>query len=160
MKILDVNQAMASKRGDPNYSQISGHVPLDMALEFKISCTKRRVSHSDGLEKAIALWLALPDTATQSNVVSKKEEVQLIQETKSPIHKQPNAYQNLTELIRANYFQLMNAGKINPSRLKDLAFSQKPTTIELAIIANNLEIPKDLVAELSERSFPKNQAKP
>lgn len=53
-ELLDV----ASKRDDPNYQQVSGHIPKEMATEFKIACTRRGVSHSDGLEQAIALWLA------------------------------------------------------------------------------------------------------
>lgn len=49
---------VASKRDDPNYQQISGHIPREMATDFKIACTKKGVSHSDGLSQAIALWLA------------------------------------------------------------------------------------------------------
>lgn len=49
---------VASKRDDPNYQQISGHIPKEMATEFKVACTRKGVSHSDGLEQAIALWLA------------------------------------------------------------------------------------------------------
>jgi hypothetical protein len=48
---------VASKRDDPNYQQVSGHIPKEMATEFKVACTRREVSHSDGLEQAIALWL-------------------------------------------------------------------------------------------------------
>jgi hypothetical protein len=53
-KLLEV----ASKRDDPNFQQLSGHVPKEMATEFKVACTRKGVSHSDGLEQAIALWLA------------------------------------------------------------------------------------------------------
>lgn len=60
-ELLKDSQAVVSKRDDPNYSQISGHIPIDMTMEFKIACTRRRVSHSDGLQQAIALWLAQPD---------------------------------------------------------------------------------------------------
>jgi hypothetical protein len=49
---------VASKRDDPNYQQISGHIPKEMATEFKVACTRKGVSHSDGLEQAIDLWLA------------------------------------------------------------------------------------------------------
>jgi hypothetical protein len=49
---------VASKRDDPNYQQISGHIPKEMATEFKVACTRKGVSHSDGLERAIDLWLA------------------------------------------------------------------------------------------------------
>ncbi|HEY9709565.1 MAG TPA: hypothetical protein V6D48_15275 [Oculatellaceae cyanobacterium] len=36
-------------------------------MEFKIACTKRSVSHSDGLERAIALWLAQSDEEEAKN---------------------------------------------------------------------------------------------
>jgi hypothetical protein len=49
----------------------------------------------------------------------------------------------------------MNSGKINPDRLKELAFGQKPTTAELAIIANILAVAEEFVVELRDRSFPK-----
>lgn len=55
---LDELLEVASKRDDPNYQQISGHIPKEMATEFKIACTRKGVSHSDGLRQAIALWLA------------------------------------------------------------------------------------------------------
>jgi hypothetical protein len=56
---------VVSKREDPNYAQISGHIPTDMTKEFKIACTRRGVSHSDGLEQAIALWLAQPEDTSK-----------------------------------------------------------------------------------------------
>jgi hypothetical protein len=59
--VLDDGLIVVSKRDDPNYSQISGHIPSEMAKDFKIACTRRGVSHSDGLEQAIALWLAQAD---------------------------------------------------------------------------------------------------
>jgi hypothetical protein len=58
IKNLDELLEVASKRDDPNYQQISGHIPREMATDFKIACTKKGVSHSDGLSQAIALWLA------------------------------------------------------------------------------------------------------
>lgn len=68
--------------------------------------------------------------------------------------------ESFNELIRNHYFDLMNAGKIDPSRLKELALGQKPTTAELSIIANNLDIAEELVVDLRDRSFSKNQTKP
>jgi len=62
---------MVSKRADPNYHQISGHIPKEMATEFKIACTRRGVSHSDGLEQAITLWLT-EDTKQSTNSLKTK----------------------------------------------------------------------------------------
>ncbi|MDP8963692.1 MAG: hypothetical protein M3O33_06840 [Cyanobacteriota bacterium] len=63
---------VASKRDDPNYQQISGHIPKEMATEFKVACTRKGVSHSDGLEQAIALWLAQDNQPLASSTSSGK----------------------------------------------------------------------------------------
>jgi hypothetical protein len=64
--------------------------------------------------------------------------------------------ESFTELVRANYFELMNSGKLKADRLKELAFRQTPTTAELAIIANVLDVAEEFVVELRDRTFPKN----
>jgi hypothetical protein len=63
---------VASKRDDPNYQQVSGHIPKEMATEFKVACTRREVSHSDGLEQAIALWLAQDNKPLASGTAESK----------------------------------------------------------------------------------------
>ena len=56
--------------------------------------------------------------------------------------KQPESF---TELVRQNYFALMNSGKINHMRLKELSFGQKPNAKELKLIASVLELnPEDI----------------
>ncbi len=62
-----------SKRDDPNYQQLSGHVLKEMATEFKVACTRRGVSHSDGLEQAIALWLAQDGKPSTSDAAEGKD---------------------------------------------------------------------------------------
>lgn len=49
---------MVSKRADPNYQQISGYILKEIGTEFKVACTRMGVSHSEGLEQAVTLWLA------------------------------------------------------------------------------------------------------
>jgi len=52
------NEAMAaSRRADPAYVQISGHVPKTLALEFKLAFTRAEINQSEALEAAIALWV-------------------------------------------------------------------------------------------------------
>jgi hypothetical protein len=64
--------------------------------------------------------------------------------------------ETLADLVKINHFELMNLGKINPDRLNELAFGQKPTTAELAIIANVLGVAEEFVVALRDRSFPKS----
>ncbi|MCA1994147.1 MAG: hypothetical protein LDL41_19185 [Coleofasciculus sp. S288] len=48
---------MVTKRDDPNYSQVSGYIPKELALRFRIACTAKEISQSEALEKAIGQWL-------------------------------------------------------------------------------------------------------
>jgi hypothetical protein len=50
---------VVTKRGNPDFQQISGHIPTELSKNFKVACTLRGVSHSEGLEQAIKLWLEL-----------------------------------------------------------------------------------------------------
>lgn len=53
-----VQMTVVTKRDDPNYAQVSGHIPKDKALEFKIACTRKQISQSEALEEAVDKWLA------------------------------------------------------------------------------------------------------
>lgn len=48
---------VVTKRDDPNFAQVSGYIPKDKALEFKVACTRRQVSQSEALEEAVDKWL-------------------------------------------------------------------------------------------------------
>lgn len=41
------------KRDNPNYSQVSGHVPKDLKRKFEIYCVMQDMTLSDGLELAL-----------------------------------------------------------------------------------------------------------
>lgn len=59
MEVKQITQmTVVTKRDDPNYAQVSGHIPKDKALEFKIACTRKQISQSEALEEAIDKWLA------------------------------------------------------------------------------------------------------
>lgn len=53
---------MATKRNDPNYEQVSGYVPKDLALKFRIICTTDRLTQSDALEEALKFWIKFRHT--------------------------------------------------------------------------------------------------
>jgi len=55
--VVDEDLMAASRRADPDYSQVSGYVPKKLALEFKVACTRAELSQSEALEQAIALWI-------------------------------------------------------------------------------------------------------
>ena len=45
------------KRRDPNYKQISGHIPVDLYKQFKTACFTRDIKQSEAIEKAVNLWV-------------------------------------------------------------------------------------------------------
>lgn len=49
--------SVVTKRDDPNYSQVSGYVPKDVARRFRIACTSKEISQSEALEEALEQWL-------------------------------------------------------------------------------------------------------
>lgn len=134
---VDIEKNLVDRRKDPNYEQVTGHVQKDLARRFKVFCTDQRITIAEALDEAIALFLQQADKR---------------QELSRP--------ENFAELVKGNYFDLINSGKITPDRLKDLASDQKPNTAELVILANVLDIPEEFVVELRDRSFPKKKSRP
>lgn len=56
--VISMSDVMAaSRRGDPDYSQVSGYVKKELALQFKAQCTMSEISQAEALEEAIQLWL-------------------------------------------------------------------------------------------------------
>ncbi|MBD2414791.1 hypothetical protein FACHB389_28930 [Nostoc calcicola FACHB-389] len=58
------------KGANPNYMQISGYVPRELGLKFKISCTAKEITHSEALEQMINNWL---EENEQPPTLAKKE---------------------------------------------------------------------------------------
>jgi hypothetical protein len=55
---MNNEEMAASRRADPNYVQISGHVPKALALDFKVAMTRAEVNQSEAMEQALSLWVA------------------------------------------------------------------------------------------------------
>ena len=53
-----MRDTVASKRHDPDYAQISGYIPKELALKFKSVCVAQDISISEVLERIIQDWLA------------------------------------------------------------------------------------------------------
>lgn len=53
-----IEEQVPAKRNDPNYMQIAGDVTKEIGLKFKAQCQLNQLSLGEGLEQAIALWLA------------------------------------------------------------------------------------------------------
>jgi len=54
----DINyETLTTKRDDPNYAQVSGHVPVEVAREFGVLCAIKQITKSEALEEAMKLLL-------------------------------------------------------------------------------------------------------
>ena len=61
MSVSNLNELttadLVTKRDDPNYAQVSGYIPKELARKFKILCTSEEISQSEALEVAVMMWL-------------------------------------------------------------------------------------------------------
>jgi hypothetical protein len=57
MEVMMSGITVVTKRKDPNYALISGYVPKELAIQFKVACAANQLEHSVGVEKALELWL-------------------------------------------------------------------------------------------------------
>jgi len=46
-----------SKKSDPEYEEVRGHVPKKLARRFKGLCTEQNIDYGTGLESALEWWI-------------------------------------------------------------------------------------------------------
>ncbi len=49
---------MTDRRRSEDYKQVSGYVPLELALEFKSICARLNISQSDAIEEMVQQWIS------------------------------------------------------------------------------------------------------
>jgi hypothetical protein len=121
----------SSRRNNPDYSPVTAQIPKPLGKKLRLFVAQEEITISEVVEAALTEYLG-------------KRMVQ----TAIP----PPQPETLADLVKTNYFALTNSGKLDPDRLKDLAFGQEPTTAELAIIANVLDVAEEFVVELRDRN--------
>ncbi len=126
------------RRNNPDFSPVTAFLPNALGKRLRVFIAHQESTISEVVEEALSEYLD-------------KRMAQAVMLTPQP--------ETLADLVKINHFDLMNSGKINPDRLKELAFGQKPNTAELAIIANVLDVAEEFVVELRDRSFPQNSKK-
>ncbi len=52
-------RALVDKRRSSDYVQVTGYIPKDLAIRFKLACTAKDVDRTTGIEEALNLWLDL-----------------------------------------------------------------------------------------------------
>ncbi|MCJ8280272.1 MAG: hypothetical protein MJK14_10265 [Rivularia sp. ALOHA_DT_140] len=48
-----IDDLMASKKYDPSYSELRGHIPKELYKKFKFYCLEHELDNSEGLEEIL-----------------------------------------------------------------------------------------------------------
>ncbi|BAY99704.1 hypothetical protein NIES37_36870 [Tolypothrix tenuis PCC 7101] len=123
---------MTDRRRSDDYKQISGYIPLDLALEFKSICARLGISQSDAIEEMAHEWIA--------------------QKTGSSSNSSRNAApKTIADLVRTNMTELKRCGIKNLSALAK--GEVLPTPGDFAIITSALAIPEEERVKIWEETF-------
>ncbi|MBD2204695.1 hypothetical protein H6G33_07090 [Calothrix sp. FACHB-1219] len=123
---------MTDRRRSEDYKQISGYIPLELALEFKSICARLGISQSDALEEMAQEWIA------------KKTDVYALNMQKA-------APKTIADVVRINMAKLKRCGVKNlPALAKGEVL---PTPGDFAIITSALAIPEEERKKIWEETF-------
>lgn len=99
-------------------------MPSELRDTFKVLCTLKRSTMNQAIVDFVEEYVE------QNKALLPKEK-----DSKAEVP------ENLKELIRRNYFDLMNSGQLKHNRLKELSFGQPATAQERKIISEVLQMP-------------------
>jgi len=123
---------MTDRRRSDDYKQVSGYIPVDLALEFKSICAREGISQSDALEDLVREWIG---KKTGSH-------------TATP---QPPTPKTVADLVQANMAKLKRSGVKNlPALAKGEVL---PTPGDFAIITSALAIPEEQRKMIWQETF-------
>jgi hypothetical protein len=123
---------MTDRRRSDDYKQISGYIPLDLALEFKSICARLGISQSDAMEEITQEWVA---KKTGSHGLNSRKA----------------APKTIADLVRANMAELKRCGVKN---LPALARGEVlPTPGDFALITSALDIQEEERKEIWQETF-------
>lgn len=112
---------MTDRRRSENYKQVSGYIPLELALEFKSICARLGISQGDAVEEMIQDWIGKTTGSGGQNTPKQTPK-------------------NIADLVRLNIIKLKSCGIKNLQALAD--GEVLPTPGDFAIITSVLGIPE------------------
>ncbi|BAY61102.1 hypothetical protein NIES22_11630 [Calothrix brevissima NIES-22] len=123
---------MTDRRRSDDYKQISGYIPLDLALEFKSICARLGISQSDAMEEMAQEWVA---KKTGSHFLKSGKAAPL----------------TIADVVRANMAKLKCCGLKNlPALAKGEVL---PTPGDFAIITSALDISEEDRQKIWQETF-------
>lgn len=128
---------MVTKRKDPSFTQVTSHVPKDLARRLKRYCADNDTTITDTVTLAIEEFL-------------EKHEARFVE----------NKPESIAQLVQQNFYQLLTDSNIKPESLKVIAAGEKPSNTALSRIANILNIREEELVSMREREFPSKRRQP
>lgn len=120
---------------------------------------------NEEMQKALEQWAA-EENRSVSNLAAtilinaiKEHQV----ETKPPSlvkttsNGQTSEQKNIASLVKENFYQLLEDGKIRPEHLKAIAAGEKPSPADLSQIAHTLDMREEDLLEMRDRTFPQQK---
>jgi hypothetical protein len=56
-KRLDLAKTVTNRSRDPNFTQITGHIPNSLAKDFKVEVASEEITIAEAVEEAIHDWI-------------------------------------------------------------------------------------------------------
>jgi hypothetical protein len=128
---------LVTKRKDPSFTQVTSHVPKDLARRLKRYCADNDTTITDTVTLAIEEFL-------------EKHEERFVE----------NKPETIAQLVQQNFYQLLTDSKIKPESLKAIAAGEKPSNAALSRLANILDIREEELVSLRDREFPSKRRQP
>ena len=123
-----------AKADDPDYFQLRGHVPKQLALRFKAICSMRQIDFGTGLEEALEPWI-------------EKEEKRLLPKEPRSVVSQP---ETIAQVVQQNFWTLRQH---NIENIDAIAGGQPPTKADIMRISSILNLAQGELLQLAKKEF-------
>jgi hypothetical protein len=117
---------------------------------------------NEQMQKALEQWAAeenrsvsnLAATILMNAIKEHQVETKPPSLVKTTSNEETSEQKNIASLVKENFYQLLEDGKIRPEILKAIAAGEKPSHADLLQIAHTLNMREEDLLEMRDRSFP------
>lgn len=145
MEVIYEKNVMVEKREGQDIIRL--YLPVEVKEDFKLFCSLRGTTMTNILKEHIEQLLA-------------SDEFRLLLEERLNEKRRvtPSVPKTIASLVKENFYQLLEDGKIRPEKLQEIAAGGKPSNPDLVRIAQILDIREEALLTMRDRDFP-NQPK-
>lgn len=145
MEVIYDKNVMVEKREGQDIIRL--YLPVEAKEDFKLYCSLKGTTMTNVLKEHIEKLLA-------------SEEFRLLLEKRLNEQRRvtPSVPKTIASVVKENFYQLLEDGKIRPEKLQEIAAGGKPSNPDLVRIAQILDIREEELLAMRDREFP-NQSK-